>query len=562
MPQTKKAQKKEILDHLKEFNKTTGVELTFEELYDKISYMLTIEDKEEREDAFVAFYLAFTQITSEKLLAKKSVLNSSLIIGDKNRNNPAMSYSITQSSGKIHDLARLIIYYIDPEIAKNYFLNPRQLGAIREYQTEVIKSHNYYDEIPKCLKEWNYKCYSYDIKTLKTVLEGHVYGANIKNTSDIAMAELYYKRNLIKEELERHGGVWKFFNFIKVIACNKFIEKADTILRSHGFNYEQHGAGALEILKKTIMPPHDIDLEHIESDYDKGKHLYDELTMEELSVAKEKVERARELDANPETSLKKMLEPFVKKYKLEATLKGIGLDEESIKKAADSYDKVRELDGIKRLAKAPFFFVLGEMIKNAMTEGKEMNFAEMISDARKINVMATQRYTSFFELEEFANIKTPVYMYCVTEEWIINRINYYSKSVLSNLEDAKKSAMENGEPIPEQVQKACDALTPEKIEVIKAQAAEAVRELLANINNLMNEDRELAKSFSMNLANGNDGVVNEEKIASINDSSLSSDEILNLKEEMNKSFNGNVASNVEPISDENIKKLDAKNISN
>ena len=47
-----------------------------------------------------------------------------------------------------------------------------------------------------------------------------------------------------------------------------------------------------------------------------------------------------------------------------------------------------------------------------------------------------------------------------------------------------------------------------------------------------------------------------------NDSSLSSDEILNLKEEMNKSFNGNVASNVDPISDENIKKLDAKNISN
>ena len=124
----------------------------------------------------------------------------------------------------------------------------------------------------------------------------------------------------LRSELEGHGAIWRFFNFRKVAAYRAFTEKVDATLRDHGFDVATHGEESLELLKNTIMPPHDLDVEHVDGERNDGKRYYDELTTERITVAKEKVARARELDKNPETSFEKMIEPFAAKYNFDAKL--------------------------------------------------------------------------------------------------------------------------------------------------------------------------------------------------------------------------------------------------
>ena len=520
MPQNNKTIEKNIRNLIKSINRKTGAKLSFSEMYSQIDAMFKIEDKTEREDAFVAFHIAYTGAISEKLLANKGIFSSNVIIAEKYMHHPAMRYSLTDASSDVHSLTGQFLSLIAPD--EKYVMNHKQLDAIHKYEMDVLRSHNYYDEIPKCLKEWNYRCYYEEIKDVDEIFRNHTYSANHKNSLDIAMADLYYKTTLIRSELESHGAIWRFFNFRKVAACRAFTEKVDATLRDHGFDVATHGEESLEFLKNTIMPPHDLDVEHVDGERNDGKRYYDELTTERITVAKEKVARARELDKNPETSFEKMIEPFAAKYNFDAKLTTLGISDELLNSAADKYDNSRNLDDIKRLVTGPFYKSFFAMIQNAMKSGREINLAEMIGDARKIAVMAAQHYTPFFEVEEFANIEMPLYMKNVTENWIVGRINYYSNEVLDALSNEENKAIENGNPVPEYIGKAREGLSEEKIEALKNQAIEVVKQLRDNLQGLILEDRKLAVQLGAKLPgslnNQAEGVENEQNPAIIEES--------------------------------------------
>ena len=497
MPQNNKTIEKNIRSLIKSINKKTGANLSYSKLYNQIDSMLKIEDETERENAFVAFHIANMGNVSEKLLAKKGVFSSNIVIAEKYMYHDAMRYSITDASSDVHSLTGQFLSLIVPD--EKYIMNHRQLDAIHEYEMSVLKSHNYYAEIPKCLKEWNYKCYHEEIKDVDSIFKDHTYSANIKNSLDIAMADLYYKTTLIRAELEGHGAIWRFFNFRKVAAYRTFTEKVDATLREHGFDAATHGEESLEFLKNTIMPPHDLDVEHVAGERDTAKRYYSEVTTERITLAKEKVAHARELDKTPETSFRKKIEPFVAKYNFDAKSIDLGINDALLNNAAEKYDNSRNLDDIKRVVTAPFYKSLFAMIQNAMKTGAEINLAQMIGDARKIAVMAAQHYTPFFEVKEFANIEMPIYMNNVTENWIVGRINYYSNETLDALSNEENNAIQNGNPVPEHIAKAKEALSPEKIEALKNHAIEVVKQLRSDFKTLLDEDRKLASELGAKL---------------------------------------------------------------
>ena len=66
-------------------------------------------------------------------------------------------------------------------------------------------------------------------------------------------------------------------------------------------------------------------------------------------------------------------------------------------------------------------------------------------------------------------------------------------------DEIEENARKNGEPVPDYIQKAREAATPEKIEAMKLKAAEAVKEWRSDIDKIMREDIEFAESLGSNI---------------------------------------------------------------
>lgn len=507
MPQNNNNIKKRIIKAVKERNKHESGKLSFTQMYDQLDTILKIKNQEEREHAFVAFHCLWTQALAENLLAQRAVLQSNIFMSEKNFNHPAMDYSLSLASGYVKALTKDILRLIDPEYAEKHIYNHSQLEEIHRFEMDMLNNYTYYTEIPKILKAWskNLDCFYQEISTIddffrfnKADEEPHVYTGDPKNQWDVGAAEFYYKSTLIREKLAKHNPLWRFFNFKKVAAYNQYLSKVDEALNKIGFNPEIHGEDALNILKTTIIQPHEIDLEHVTDELMDAKREYTLATLEKISVAADKANKA--FSPEGEASFEKKIEPFAKKYNFVLEETEIKASRPEIDKIAKQYDEERKTEEMPELMRSTFFYTFALMVSNAMKRGEEINFNEIFNDARKIAVIKVQHYTPFFEIDESANMESPSYMKRITEQWIEKRIDFYVKQSNGHWETVEEESNKKGVPVPEYVQKAREALTPERIEELKKQAVEAVKQWRANIGALAKEDLELAQSLASNEA--------------------------------------------------------------
>ena len=498
--------KQDTLEIIRLKNINTGDKLSFEKMYSQIEEILKIQDQKEKEDAIVNFATNWIMIYGGDLLARRSIFESSRFVGEKYKNHPAMGVSISEISLTIKGLTKNLITLIDPEYGKNFLMNERQLKAVHDFQIATLRSYSYYKEIPKALEEWNYKAYNLDVKDIKSFFRInnpdeplHVFKGDLKNQQDVGAAEYYYKSTLIRQELESHGWKWRIKNFLKVIAMKSYLKKVDSAFKKIGFDPAQHADIAKTLLQQSVMPPHDRDMENVDDELQNGISQYKSATLVRTTIATEKAKRALELDKNPQTSFEKLLEPYMKKYNLPDRYKEIRPYDNNIKDAAREYDEEKRVDRCIDLLRSRFSNCFTMMVETAIRTGKEIDFNEAFVDARKIAVMTIQRYTSLFEVDELSEMEKPIYMKFITKEWIKNRIDFYVNNAKDEWDEIEENARKNGEPVPDYVQKAREAATPEKIEAIKLKAAEAVEEWCSDINKIMREDIEFAESLGSNI---------------------------------------------------------------
>ena len=498
--------RQDTLEIIRLKNINTGDKLSFEKMYSQIEEILKIQDQQEMEDAIVNFATNWIMIYGGDLLGRRSIFESSRIIGEKYKNHPAMGVSISEISLTIKGLTKNLITLVDPEYGKSFLMNERQLKAIHDFQIATLRSYSYYQEIPRALKEWNYKAYNVDIEDIKSFFRIndpeeplHVFRGDLKNQQDVGAAEYYYKSTLIKQELESHGWRWHIKNFLKVIAMKSYLKKVDSAFKKIGFDPAQHADIAKRLLQQSVMPPHDRDMENVDDELKGGISQYKSATLVKTTVATEKSNRALELDKNPETSFEKLLEPYVKKYNLPDRYKEIRPYVNNIQDAAREYDEEKRVDRCIDLLRSRFSNSFTMMVETAIRTGKEIDFTEAFVDARKIAVMTIQRYTSLFEVDELSKMEKPIYMKFITEEWIKGRIDFYVDKAKDEWDEIEENARKNGESVPDYIQKAREAVTPEKIEAMKLKAAEAVKEWRSDIDKIMREDIEFAESLGSNI---------------------------------------------------------------
>ena len=276
----RKTVEKEIKNRIKEINKKVDAKLSYSNLYGQIENIFSLTG-EERENAITAAYIDLSKTISKNILSMSSIINSNPLLKEKYRNHEANVHFITDSTIYARDIIDQLCVLYDPENAEKYSdspINGKQLTALRDYEISEIKGYTSYRELPKCLEKWNRDCFEEDIKELEKAFPlekmsksgRYNYSGNKDNPKDVTAAEYYYKARLVKEELAKHGPVWRFFNFRKVGTYNRFIQAVDEHLTSAQFYIDPswEDERPLELLKSNVIPPHDKSEDNINKEYD------------------------------------------------------------------------------------------------------------------------------------------------------------------------------------------------------------------------------------------------------------------------------------------------------
>jgi hypothetical protein len=116
------------------------------------------------------------------------------------------------------------------------------------------------------------------------------------------VAELYYKAKIVKDEVDGYGFflrlIYRIFNSKMMNAYDAFIQKAKETLDRIGFDADTHGEDAETMLYGKTMPPHESDINYVESMRNKKSLENEEKVLEIknklLNDAKDEMERALE----------------------------------------------------------------------------------------------------------------------------------------------------------------------------------------------------------------------------------------------------------------------------
>ena len=273
MPQKNKALEKEIKARIKELNKQTGAKLSFTKLYEDIESALQPHMATSRDNELVAIYTAGISQLSDKMLTKHSAIVSNPVLRTKYKDDLAAKYSITVADTQMNDLIKKMMSYIDPDQAAGFFWSEQQLNAVRDFEYSSVKGRNRNEEWPKCLKEWDHLCFRKDIELIDKEFDPQdtTYKYNSRHTrdKDIKAAELYYKAKIVKDEVDGYGFflrlIYRIFNSKMMNAYDAFIQKAKETLDRIGFDADKHGDGAETMLYGKTMPPHERDINFVES---------------------------------------------------------------------------------------------------------------------------------------------------------------------------------------------------------------------------------------------------------------------------------------------------------
>lgn len=504
MPVEKTASVREIKDSIKLNNKKTGAKLSFSQVQAMVREAL--ESEAQQDFALIQCYFEIIKSITDSYLTKRAMANSNEVLYEKYNKYASQNYNIVSITDEVIGWVEAIGMQIDETYMKKHPMTEVQLRAIRDFQLASIRSASYYGELKNCLKSWGRDCYYKEIERIDGIFNDpddrgpkHVFGGDMHNKKDIAASEIYQKTVLVREELATYNGFWKLVYFRYVKACNAFLEHADNTLREIGFNPTQHADKATEILKETVMPPNDEDRMLIVDTYLAKVRTIKNIKNGVSSRAYDKLAKAQALECKHETSFEKILSEYNKKYDTELTAVLLGYSEAEIMVAADSYDKNKYVAPINNAIDKAFTVAIEKIYVSAMKNGTQINAAEVLADARKIAVLAAQRFTPYFEIEENAELEYPMYLKDKNEEYFKNKIDEFANKARLMISMEEDSLRKKGQPIPDNLSRSKDELTKEKLDTLKKDITSASAQLMSDMAKLVKEDKELALSLGSKL---------------------------------------------------------------
>ena len=456
---------KKIKTTIDSINKETGAKLSYSKIRADIERMFSM-NASERDDAIKAYEIAMRKELADIVLPKRSTIWSNATIAEKENNSILSKYSITIITKNTRLVMNTFCDLMQEDYTATHEMTEKDYKAVRDWEYAELKSHSYHSESPIYMKAWSKDAFIAEASGLNEHFKNengeinysfkNEYGKG-ESRKDIVAADAYYKTTVIKAELAKHGVVWRLFNFRKVAAYNTYIAKAEDILARIGFIENEHKDKAIEILKNTVMVPHDMDEERVKDAYERHMDAWREKNTEELTVARDSLAKARVLDQNPETSIYKKLESVLEKYDMIAGFEEI-LKKTAMENAALMFDKQRDVSSMKNSAFVCFLRTYDAMIAHAITNGKDINVREFLDDAKKITDVTMEHYLGISAIDELKNLDRPLYMFDLDLDSVLRRLDMNANGItVRNPENPKeyKKVM----PIPGTIEKAKEEAT-------------------------------------------------------------------------------------------------------
>ena len=465
---------------LKTINKKYGLKLSYKELQNKVRGLMTKSGRE-REDAFTKAYIDLANALCTNVL-KEAVVHG-YNMSYPNRNNAVDTFSITTQTKAAKTIIDDMCNLIEPDYIKNNPITERQLDAIRDFELEKLNSHTFNTDLADCLKGWNIDCYKADLEDINETFHDdtkHVYGENKNVLMDVCAAECYQKLLLTQARLDKHGSFWRFFNSKKVEAYTNYINTISEKLRKIGFDPVKHGESSVKLLD-TIIRPIELDIEAVKKSHKNLVSLYRKNYTEPITVGRDKLAKAKALEENPETSIMKELEPLLDKYNLDSIDLFSQQSKIDLENASLHYDTTRFVDGYRDPLSSVYAKSYWALAVQSLKTTGDINVREIIKDSRKIMLTVAKRYTPMIEANAFDEMKKPFYQKI--------RVN----ALANQFERAIKKENLN--------------IPPEKIEAIKKEAMDFLREWEKDPRKVVLEDIEMSKNpHLLTLDSANDDV--------------------------------------------------------
>ena len=431
-----KAMVENLKNEIKEINKQLGTSLSYSEMKKEIDRIFRMRDESMKNISLTAYEHIVREDVAYHVMTARSTIWSTPKYFEKGLNSP-LNTPVTHVIKKVRSLIRNFYELKEEGYIDAHPFTREDAEEMREWGLEWVRGFTYYYESPKFMKEWDAECFAIEIENLKEHFKDpktgelkftfqNKYDGSNEARKDIVAADAYHKMTHLKGELAKHGFFWRLFHSKTVAAWRGYITVAENTLAEIGFVESEHKDKAIEILKATMVHPHDMDEEIIKSEYEVAIKALDAKKVEELTVARDLLAKGRELDKNPEASIYKKLEPFFKKYdfreEFEKKLPYFSLDN-----AAEEYDKRRNLEPLKDSASSCVLFSFNHAINHAVKNGKEVNIAELMNDARKIATIVMEHYMPSAAIEELKNLDKPLYMFGFDEDHAMYPANKLEK---------------------------------------------------------------------------------------------------------------------------------------
>ena len=433
---TNKAMVEKLKKDIQAFNRELGTSLSYSKISKRINNIFKM-NAGSRDADIMAYELALRNEVANHVMTARSTFWSAGKLAAKNLETPLMNCPATHISKTVRNFIRSFCEIKEEGYVDAHPFTKENAKEMRDWGLLAVRSRTFYSESPKYMKAWDAECFAGEIKNLDEHFRDpktgelkftfqNKYDKSNEARKDLVAADAYRKMTHLKDELAKHGFFWRLFHSKTVAAWRGYIAKAEDTLNAIGFIESEHKDKAIEMLKASMVTPHDMDEEAIKSEYEGAIKALDAKKVEEVTVARDLVKKGQELDKNPETSIFKKLEPFFEKYnfkkEFEQKLPYFALDN-----AAEEYDKRRNLGSMKDSASSCMLLSFTHALNYVVKNGKEVNVAELMNDARKISTIVMEHYMPSNAIEELRNLDRPLYMFEFSEEHALYPINKLAK---------------------------------------------------------------------------------------------------------------------------------------
>ena len=414
MPKNKSEMQK-LRNEIERINREAQSNLSSRKIYSEVSKIMS-KPKEAWPSLFVEFYKKTTAQIFEKASHNRTLAYHG---GEwaKNYMQDFAQFSMEKAAKDAKIVANICRNIIDPEKAKTFELEPKHHEEFRDWQLAELSARTEYTETIRTLNDWDEEVAKSLIKEsqkrlgLDKPLPSYRYSGNvntINDGNDGIVAGVYCKLHAVREELNKHIFLWRWFHPTLAKGYDAYIKGATELLSKVGFNEKEHGEAALNAAKSTTFLPYSMDPEGVEDECNKEIKAYNARRIPEIRRARDYREWSKEIDLDPETSYESRLRPFAEKYSL--TVADLNKNFANWDDLAKGYDKTRETSGFFSASERAFLITLNTLVKNAVDKGQNIDVADILNDARKVAVMAVKFNSFAYETDDFRFADCPAYL--------------------------------------------------------------------------------------------------------------------------------------------------------